>query len=959
MPVVLGVDSSTQSTKVELRDVETGAPRGVGRAPHPATTPPRSEQDPNAWWEALETAATAAGVSNHDVACVAIAGQQHGLVVLDAAGTVVRPAKLWNDTESAPDAAWLVEQLGGPQTWADACGSVPVAAFTITKLSWLHRSEPDAWARLERVCLPHDWLTLQLTGSFVTDRGDASGTGYFDAAEDRYRFDLLGIVDRDLDWQQRVPRVLGPSETAGTTNAFGDGEVPVAAGTGDNMAAALGIGARRGDVVVSIGTSGTVFAVSDTPTRDATGAVAGFADATGRFLPLVCTLNATKVTGAIARLLGVDDNGLDNLALEAAAGADGVVLVPYFDGERVPNLPDATGHITGLRSDVTRAQLAARRVRRGRMRRARRHGCTFGRGHPDRWPARARRRRRELSGVRPGSRRPRGAAGARAGVGRARRDGRVRASGRDGSRCFHRRDHHGLGAGRRHVHRAARRRPRRNPRALCGSRPPIDRASLPIAASSVEAMTGPRSGDARAVDAMDVAGSILDLVGKTPLVRLSRLMAAEGLRCDLLAKVEINNPGGSVKDRVAIAMVDAAEAAGLLKPGGTIVEPTSGNTGAGLAIVAAQRGYHCIFVMSDKMSDEKIALLRSYGSEVVVCPTAVPPEDPRSYYSTAERLVRETPGAFRPDQYSNPANPLAHERTTGPEIWEQTRGRVTHFVAGIGTGGTITGVARALRAHKPEVQIIGADPSGSVYSGGTGRPYLVEGVGEDFWPTTFDPGLVDRVVEVSDAESFLMARRVTQEEGLLIGGSCGTAVHAALEVARDLGPDDVVVVLLPDSGRSYLSKIFDDEWMFDMGFLRADGPVVGDVLAGKRGDLPDLVLITPNERARDAIALMRDTGVSQLVVSVTKELPLAAKEVTGTVRELELMDQVYRDAAVLDRPVGEICDVGMPMIGIGEPVAHAVESLEQQSSLLVLDGGHPIGVLGRSDVLAFLAARTL
>ena len=348
---------------------------------------------------------------------------------------------------------------------------------------------------------------------------------------------------------------------------------------------------------------------------------------------------------------------------------------------------------------------------------------------------------------------------------------------------------------------------------------------------------------------MHVADSILDLVGNTPLVRLSRLIEAEGLQCDLLAKVEITNPGGSVKDRVAVAMIDAAEAAGLLKPGGTIVEPTSGNTGAGLAIVAAQRGYHCIFVMSDKMSNEKVALLRSYGAEVVVCPTAVPPEDPRSYYSTAERLVRETPGSFRPDQYSNPANPLAHERSTGPEIWRQTAGRVTHFVAGIGTGGTITGVARALKAQNPNVQIVGADPSGSVYSGGTGRPYLVEGVGEDFWPTTFDPKLVDRVIEVSDADSFLTARRVTREEGLLIGGSCGTAVHAALEVARELGPDDVVVVLLPDSGRSYLSKIFDDQWMFDMGFLRADGPIVGDVLAGKGGDLPDLVLITPEESA--------------------------------------------------------------------------------------------------------------
>ena len=458
---------------------------------------------------------------------------------------------------------------------------------------------------------------------------------------------------------------------------------------------------------------------------------------------------------------------------------------------------------------------------------------------------------------------------------------------------------------------------------------------------------------------MDVADSILDLVGNTPLVRLARLIEAEGLTCDLVAKVEVVNPGGSVKDRVAIAMIDAAEASGALQPGGTIVEPTSGNTGAGLAIVAAQRGYHCIFVMSDKMSDEKIALLRSYGAEVVVCPTAVPPEDPRSYYSTAERLVRETPGAFRPDQYSNPANPLAHEQTTGPEIWRQTDGKITHFVAGIGTGGTITGVARYLKAQNPNVQIVGADPSGSVYSGGTGRPYLVEGVGEDFWPTTFDPSLVDRVIEVSDADSFLTARRVTQREGLLIGGSCGTAVHAALEVARELGPGDIVVVLLPDSGRSYLSKIYDDEWMFDMGFLRAEGTVVGDVLAAKGGDLPDLVLIEPDESARAAIALMHDTGVSQLVVSVTKELPLAAKEVVGTVRELELMDRVYRDDGVLDRPVGDICSGAMQTIGIGEPVANVVELLDHEPSVLIIDGGHPVGVVTRSDVLSFLAARAL
>ena len=454
---------------------------------------------------------------------------------------------------------------------------------------------------------------------------------------------------------------------------------------------------------------------------------------------------------------------------------------------------------------------------------------------------------------------------------------------------------------------------------------------------------------------MKIAPSILDLVGNTPLVRLKRISEAEGIRGMLAAKVETTNPGGSVKDRAAISMIDAAEREGLLKPGGTIVEPTSGNTGAGLAIVAAQRGYKCIFVMSDKMSDEKVALLRAYGAEVVVCPTAVAPEDPRSYYSTAERLVRETPGAFRPDQYSNQANPAAHFASTGPEIWEQTDGRITHFVGGLGTGGTITGVGKYLKSQNPNVQIVGGDPAGSVYSGGTGRPYLTEGIGEDFWPTTYDPAIVDRVIEVSDAEAFAMARRVTQEEGLMIGGSGGTAVHEALVVAREEGPDAVIVVLLPDSGRNYLSKIFDDDWMFYMGFLRAEGPVTGDVLEAKGDALAPLVLITPEEPVRDAIKLMHDTGVSQLVVSVTKELPLAAKEVVGTLRELELMDLAFRDQAVLDQPVEAIMSPSMPMVGVGEPVARVVSCLDTQASVLVLDGGHPIGVLTRSDVLAFLA----
>ena len=452
---------------------------------------------------------------------------------------------------------------------------------------------------------------------------------------------------------------------------------------------------------------------------------------------------------------------------------------------------------------------------------------------------------------------------------------------------------------------------------------------------------------------MDVANSLLDLVGNTPLVRLGRVGA--GLPCDLLAKVELFNPGGSVKDRPAVAMIDAAERAGLLQPGGTIVEPTSGNTGVGLAIVAAQRGYRCIFVMSDKMSAEKVALLEAYGARVVVCPTAVPPEHPDSYYSVADRLTRETPGAFRPDQYSNPANPAEHERSTGPEIWRQTEGRITHFVAGVGTGGTITGVARYLKAQNPAVQVIAADPAGSVYSGGSGRPYLVEGVGEDFWPTTFDPSLVDRTIEVTDAESFAAARRVTREEGLLIGGSCGTAVHAALVAGADCADGDVVVVLLPDSGRNYLSKIYDDGWMTRYGFLRGDGPSAGDVLDTKDGSIPDLVVVTADERARDAFTRMRELGVSQLVVATTTEQPLAAKEVSGSLSELSLMDKAFRDPALLDRPVGELMEAAPPMLGVGETVSAVVERLDSCPAVLVLDGGHPVGILTRQDVLTFLA----
>jgi len=460
---------------------------------------------------------------------------------------------------------------------------------------------------------------------------------------------------------------------------------------------------------------------------------------------------------------------------------------------------------------------------------------------------------------------------------------------------------------------------------------------------------------------MDVAESPLELIGHTPMVRLARVGA--GLKCPVIAKMETTNPGGSSKDRPALTMVEAAEREGLLGPGSTIIEPTSGNTGVGLAIVAAQRGYKCIFVMSDKMAPEKIDLLRAYGAEVVVCPTAVPPEHPDSYYSTAERLTKETPNSYRPDQYSNPNNTRAHYEATGPEIWTQTRGRVTHFVAGAGTGGTITGVGRYLKEQDPRVRIIAADPQGSVYSGGAGRPYLTEGVGEDFWPENYDASVVDEVVAVSDADAFAMARLVTRREGILIGGSGGTAVAAALRVAAPLGEDAVVVVLIPDSGRGYLSKVFNDTWMTDFGFLRPhNGLDAGDVLAGKSKRsthrLADLVLVTEETLVRDAISLMREDDVSQLLVTVTDELPLAAKEVSGSLSELGLLVATTQDPQVLDLRVKDVADAPMPMIGVGMSLAELTRQLSTTASVLVLDGGHPVGVLTRSDLLGFLEQRS-
>jgi cystathionine beta-synthase len=455
---------------------------------------------------------------------------------------------------------------------------------------------------------------------------------------------------------------------------------------------------------------------------------------------------------------------------------------------------------------------------------------------------------------------------------------------------------------------------------------------------------------------VDYYESVVDLVGNTPLVRLNKV--AEGLPATVLAKVEYFNPGGSVKDRIALRMIEQAEKDGKIGPGGTIVEPTSGNTGVGLAIVAQQRGYRCVFVCPDKVSEDKRNVLKAYGAEVVVCPTAVPPEHPDSYYNVSDRLVAEIDGAWKPDQYSNEANPRSHYETTGPELWRQTDGRITHFVAGIGTGGTISGTGRYLKeVSDGQVKIVGADPEGSVYSGGDGRPYLVEGVGEDFWPTAYDRDICDDVEAVSDKESFEMTRRLAREEGLLVGGSCGTAVVAALRVAARSGPDDVVVVLLPDGGRGYLSKIFNDEWLTSYGFLVApdEGTTVGDVLRRKSGEMPALVHTHPNETLATAIAILREYNVSQMPV-VRAEPPIVAAEVAGAVMERDLLDALFTGKAHLTDAVERHMSPPLPTVGAGEQVRTAVDALGGADALLVLDDGKPTGVLTRADLLQYLAA---
>jgi cystathionine beta-synthase len=454
--------------------------------------------------------------------------------------------------------------------------------------------------------------------------------------------------------------------------------------------------------------------------------------------------------------------------------------------------------------------------------------------------------------------------------------------------------------------------------------------------------------------AAEIKDSILDAIGETPLVELSRLGA--DLRPRLVAKVEALNPGGSIKDRIALGLIEAAEREGRLKPGGTIIEPTSGNTGTGLAIVALLKGYRVIAVMPDKMSREKIDLLRAYGAEVVVAPTEVPPDSPESYYRVADRLTEEIPGAFQPNQYFNQANPEAHYHATGPEIWRQTAGRITHFVAGVGTGGTITGAGRFLKERNSDIEVIGADPVGSIYSGGEVKPYLVEGVGEDFWPESFDPSVVDRYVTVSDRDSFLTTRRLAETEGILAGGSSGMAVHAALEVAGQVDdPEGLVVVILPDGGRSYLSKVYNDAWMRQYGFLeRAPELSVGDVLSRKHaeGEIPPLVTVETHARVRDAVAKMHEHGVSQIPV-VSAHDP---QTVAGAVTERGLLRRAVEDPSLLEAEIIDVMEPPLHAVPATDGVREAVDLLSGESeALLVTSDGRPVGIVTRADLVESLA----
>jgi cystathionine beta-synthase len=450
----------------------------------------------------------------------------------------------------------------------------------------------------------------------------------------------------------------------------------------------------------------------------------------------------------------------------------------------------------------------------------------------------------------------------------------------------------------------------------------------------------------------EIHDSVLDLIGETPLVRLSRLDPAA--RTPIVAKVEYLNPGGSIKDRPALAMIEAAERDGLLKPGGTLVEPTSGNTGLGLAMAAALRGYRVIAVMPDKMSREKIDTLRAFGAEVVVCPTAVEPDSPESYYRVADRLTEEIDGAFQPNQYANQANPQAHYESTGPELWRQTAGRLTHFVVALGTGGTVTGVGRYLKEQNPDIQIIGADPEGSIYSGGPVHPYRVEGIGEDFWPETFDPSLVDGYVTVSDRDSFLMARRLVATEGLFAGGSTGTALVAAVQVARELDdPDALIATIIPDGGRPYVSKVFNDSWMREHGYLGENGAMtVGEVIRTRGVDRPMLTVGSHDQVGR-ALELMREHGVSQVPVVSGED----GRAFMGTVSERGLLMASADHPGILGEPVTEVIEPPLPELDASSPANEAIHMiLQERKPVVIVEEGRALGILASVDLIEALNA---
>ena len=453
---------------------------------------------------------------------------------------------------------------------------------------------------------------------------------------------------------------------------------------------------------------------------------------------------------------------------------------------------------------------------------------------------------------------------------------------------------------------------------------------------------------------MAIAADVLSIVGNTPLVRLSRI--GKGLRPQLVAKLEMLNPGGSVKDRIGLAMIEDAERRGLLRPGGTIVEPTSGNTGVGLAIAAALNGYRLVCTMPDKQSQEKRDILRAYGAEVVICPTAVPPDSPQSYYKVAERLAKELPGGFMPGQYWNQENVVAHYRTTGPELWAQTEGRISHLVLGIGTGGTATGAGRYLKERDPKVQIVGADPEGSIYTGEV-HPYKTEGIGEDFWPGTFDPTLVDRWVRVSDRDTFLTARRITREEGILAGVSCGTAMFAALEVAKELDERALVVVLFPDSGKSYLSKLYNDEWMRQNGFLQRFAHLmrVGDVIREREAGTPQLVVVSRRDTVRAAIDTMQRYGISQIPV-VADGTAASLDDIVGSVQERTMLDRVFREPALVDATVEQVMEAPFPVVQASDDVERLYAELSGGvPALLAAQDTTPVSVITKADLLEFVA----